>query len=160
MWACCECRCWLLLNSLEYIVAKHWGVLLNMWKSQYVAITSAWSPIFIKRAWGMTGTLIHWLSFRNWRPSTTLSYKTNVIADSSACGLWPRTRSGLGHGGYKLNLANIVDRSPICSKNQLSSKFSDFAMALRMTSVMRLNSMVYLSKISLQFFFYTDQFDL
>ena len=102
----------------------------------------------------MTGTLIHWLSFRNWRPSTTLSYKTNVIADSSACGLWPRTRSGLGHGGYKLNLANIVDRSPICSKNQLSSKFSDFAMALRMTSVMRLNSMVYLSKISLQLFIY------
>ena len=84
----------------------------------------------------MSGTLIHWLSFRNWRPSTSLSCKTKVIADPSACGLRPRTRSGLGHGGYKLNLANIVDRSPICSKKQLSAKFSDFAMALRMTSVL------------------------
>ena len=102
----------------------------------------------------MIGTLIHWLSFRNWRPSTSLSCKTNVVAEPFACGLRPRTRSGLGHGGYKLNLAKIVDHSPICSKKQLSSKFSDFAMALRMTSVMRLNSMVYLSKISLQLFIY------
>jgi hypothetical protein len=73
-----------------------------------------------------------------------------VIADPSACGFRPRDRSGLGQGGKKLNLACINALSPYLSRKQLSSKFNDLAMALRTTSTITFNFVVYSCKISLQ----------